>query len=179
MCILKNKIRLLKQRRSIKPDQRSAEEQKISNKVIQKTSLSSYFSKKDVDSELKLMKLKYKNMYKNYGRAICTFILSQAAQNYLELTTAEYYMDLHSFLSFVREKKRSLDGIHELRALLLPALEDNNMVIIYKKAFKKMAEIFIKYFSVNWIYHSKLEYKLDYIKFRYKMLRKIMNPTLL
>jgi hypothetical protein len=40
-----------------------------------------------------------------------------------------------------------------------------------KLVFQRVSEIFIKYFSVNLIFTGRLNYKQEYLKFRYKMLR--------
>jgi hypothetical protein len=55
---------------------------------------------------------------------------------------------------------------------------DNEKVKSFKKAFQELTEIFVKYFSVNWILNSKLQYKIEYLKCRYKILRRIKNPHL-
>jgi len=47
-----------------------------------------------------------------------------------------------------------------------------------KCLFKEMAEIFIKYFSVNWIFSGRLQYKKEHLKYRFNLLRRLRNPEL-
>ncbi len=69
-----------------------------------------------------------------------------------------------------------MDGISSLRALLLADDEDEEMIIAIKEAFQYSAEIFVKYFSVNWIYNSKVGDKKNHLKARFKILRRIREP---
>ena len=120
--------------------------------------------------------LKYKNLTKNYGKAICNFILSEAGSCYLEEILAELNISKPEFLHYIKEKKKDLNGINEFRALLVTEPSDTEQSHRFKAAFQRLGVIFIKYFSVNWIYSSKMLYKLDYVKCRNKLLRRIQNP---
>ena len=123
--------------------------------------------------------LKLKNVYKNYTRAICSFILSKIAIPYFPHVAEEEKFDLEGFRNYIKEKRHSVRGIIELRGLLIIEEKDDDKLRSYKTVFRDLAESFIKYFSVNWISGSKLEYKLDYLKFRYRLLRRIKNPEML
>jgi len=61
---------------------------------------------------------------------------------------------------------------------LLPEKNENPMITKFKRLFQVISEIFIKYFSVNWIFDSKVQYKQAHLKFRFKILRRIQNPEL-
>jgi hypothetical protein len=47
----------------------------------------------------------------------------------------------------------------------------------YKEFFRMAAEIFMKYFSVNWVFTGKMLYKMEYLKIRGALLRRIKNPS--
>jgi len=119
-----------------------------------------------------------KNVAKNYGRAICNFVISEISDLYLEPLIKNTSIDIKVYRKFIKEKKESMDGIESLRELLLPNEADDKLIADYKKTFQHLAIIFIKYFSVNWIYGGKLSYKMEYLKLRFKMLRRVQNPEL-
>jgi hypothetical protein len=119
-----------------------------------------------------------KNVAKNYGRAICNFIISSIADPYIEDLQKQFSVEGKLFKMYIKEKKNLLDGIDSFRAMLLKTNEDSKEVLQYKSMFQKLCEIFIKYFSANWICSGKLTYKMEYLKFRHKMLRRVQNPEL-
>ena len=119
-----------------------------------------------------------KNIAINYGKAISSFALSSLAVPYLQTFIDEKTIDLAEFIRFVSQAKESIGGIAGLRGLLLTHEEDDLKMTMCKKAFKAVSEVFIKYFSVNWIIHGRVTHKLVYLKYRSKMLRRIQNPEL-
>ena len=121
--------------------------------------------------------LSTKNVAKNYGRAICNFILSDLSQPYLTFLPEIQQFDLGQFQRYIHEKRSTLTGMKDIKALVQPDIDDDMILISYKKVFQKLAIIFLKYFSVNWIFSGKLVYKLEYLKYRSKLLRKIKNPN--
>jgi hypothetical protein len=60
----------------------------------------------------------------------------------------------------------------------MKAKSDTEKEMEFKNILKKLGEIFIKNFSVNWIFSGKMTYKEAHLKFRFKMLRRIRNPEL-
>jgi len=179
MRLLKKKLKLVGKKSNLKPLLQDTEERGTLHKKISKSFRVPGSKNPSTPLEKKVMMLKLKNIYKNYGRAICCFILSQAAKNYRAEVETNFNFNWDSFESFIQERKSKLAGINELRALLIIDTRDGEAVKKYKQGFKWLAEIFMKYFSVNWAYHSKLEYKMEYIKCRHELLRRIMNPSLL
>lgn len=128
-------------------------------------------------------KMKYsnrclKNVAKNYGRAICNFIASDVSDTYLFSESLKLDVNIERFRSYINEKKNKLDGIDQFRDMLLPKEEDPKELKNFKLLFQKLGAIFIKYFSVNWICSGRLNYKIEYIKVRYKVLRRVQNPEL-
>jgi len=120
---------------------------------------------------------KLQNITKNYGRAICNFILcDEHCEPYLTNTLCELNVEKRDFLNFIRGNKDGINGIKEFRGLLLVYSHDSNTLASYKKAFQYLSEIFIKYFSVNWIFSGKVIRKFEYLRDRNKMLRRVRNP---
>jgi hypothetical protein len=119
-----------------------------------------------------------KNIVKNYGNAIASFAVSELAVPYLGSLLASEGLDLQGFQQYVYEKKNSLTNISNFRTLLKEYHEDGELENAFKRVFKSVAEIFVKYFSVNWIFSGKITYRDEHLRFRSKMLRRIKNPDL-
>jgi len=119
--------------------------------------------------------LQYKNLFKNYGRAICCFIVSELSDPYLDSMLIGLEVDKAQFKSYVQEKKKTILGIIEFEDLFFIQSRDSTVVRCYKNLIVKLSEIFIKYFSTNWIIHGKLQYKMIYLKCRMKILKKIQR----
>jgi len=119
-----------------------------------------------------------RNIIKNYSRALTTFALSSMALSYLEtiIQREGSILTLKDFLDFVKENKKRVNCIKNLREMLLVSPYDDKKIACMKKVFKKICEIFLKFFSVNWIYNSKISDKMMHMKYRFKMLRRVRNP---
>ena len=117
-----------------------------------------------------------KNIIINYGKAISSFALSHLAVPYLKTYLENEGVLMKGFIDFVGEAKEEIGGIQSFRNLLLIKPADSTLMIKYKKIFKLISEVFIKYFSVNWIMNGKVTHKLVYLKYRFKVLRRIQNP---
>jgi len=120
--------------------------------------------------------LQTKNIVKNYGKALCSFASSNLCVPYLESYIKNKDIDIDRFMHFFRCRKELIGNIESFKSLFIPSEEDNQEIQIFKKAFQEVSIIFIKYFSVNWIYHGKLTQKEAHLKYRFKMLRRIKNP---
>jgi len=119
-----------------------------------------------------------KNIVKNFGKAICSFASSDLAVPYLNGLVEKEGIKVQTFISYVLDMKNKIDGLFHFRSLLLLEVNDNEKTIKCKRVFKAISEIFIKYFSVNWIFHSRVFHKSAHLQFRYKMLRRIQCPEL-
>ena len=124
------------------------------------------------------LSLRLKNVSKNYGRAICNFILSDISYPYLEDTMRRYGINDSEFIDYIRSRRGNLRGITEFRSMLLIQRKDSLQAQNFKLAFQQLSEVFVKYFAVNWIFSSKLDYKIDYVRCRPSLLRRIQNPEL-
>lgn len=117
-----------------------------------------------------------KNIVKNYARAMINFALSEMSQTYLNKIIAEEGIDHKEFKEFLLTQKEIINSIKTLRDALLIPEGDRSKLSAFKRAFKAISEIFIKFFSVNWIFNSKINDKTLHLKYRFKILRRIRNP---
>jgi len=117
-----------------------------------------------------------KNIVKNFGRAFATFALSDISAKYLESILKQKKLSMEDFRDFVAARKEGIDGISSLREMLLVHRLDKEKLALCKKTFQEISVIFIKFFSVNWIFDSKVGNKIAHVKSRFKMLRRIKNP---
>lgn len=119
-----------------------------------------------------------KHIVKNYGKAMVSFAISDLSRSYLDPMLQEESITVDEFNEYVGKKKDSIEGIESLRNMLVVTPEDSPKEASLKKVFQKIATVFIKYFSVNWIYSGKLKYRQVHLKYRFKMLRRVKNPNL-
>jgi len=119
-----------------------------------------------------------KNISKNFARAICTFAISDMALPYLNPLFRQEYVSREDFVNFVHQIKPFIMGLFKFRSVLVTHQTDDKNTAAYKEVFRKIGEVFIKFFSVNWIYNGKLQHKEAHLRFRFKMLRAIRYPEL-
>jgi len=117
-----------------------------------------------------------KNIPKNFGKAIATFGLNKMALPYIETIIVKEGVTMAEFTGMMKLAKKTIRSIDSFRSLLLINDTDAPLLVRQKKAFQAISIIFVKYFSVNWIIHSRLDNKMVYLKHRSKMLRRIENP---
>lgn len=125
--------------------------------------------------------LETKNIVTNFGKAIVSFAASNLATPYLEMIVNQLQgenvgIELMEFEAFIKNTKGNIGSIDSLRMLMLEDKIDTPLVSGCKRMFRMIAEVFIKYFSVNWIIHSRIAYKMAHLKFRHRMLRRVRNP---
>jgi len=116
---------------------------------------------------------------RNYAKALCSFAYSDMALTYLKDIISKKYNDsleVESFRKYIREKKGKTASILSLRSLLMEDDDDTEKERIYKQIFTEISVVFIKFFAVNWIFSGKVKYRLEHLKYRHKMLRRIRNP---
>jgi len=117
-----------------------------------------------------------KNIVINYGKAIAAFASSDLAIPYLADLIKDEEFSYDGFVKFIIGAKETIGGIASLRSLLLENENENEEIKRYKKVLRMIGEVFIKYFSVNWIVHGRMTHKIVYLKYRTRMLRRIQNP---
>jgi len=116
------------------------------------------------------------NIMKNYGRAMTNFALSTTARSSLVVITAKYRVSLQDFNDYIRSKKKSANCIKQIRKMLPIDGEENEEDFILRKVFQEISIVFLKFFSVNWLYSSKIAEKTQHLKYRFKILRRVQNP---
>jgi len=119
-----------------------------------------------------------KNIVKNYGRAMSSFACSEMAQPYLGPIAEEENVTVAGFHQWIQANKENIDGIERLRWLLIATPKDSASTVAYKKIFQSLCVIFLKFFTVNWIYGGKLTHKQVHLDYRFKMLRRVRNPEI-
>jgi len=125
----------------------------------------------------KKKRAKGNNVMKNYARAMVNFGLSPLAEPYIErYNERSEKMESGRFRDILLGEKKNVNCIKSLRDLLLIMENDNEEMGVFKRLFQELCKIFMKFFSVNWIYNSKIMDKLKYLKYRGKITRRIQNP---
>ncbi len=118
-----------------------------------------------------------KTIVKNFGKAMCSFGASELAIPYLtQIVGADDVNKIKPFQIYIGKKKSSIDSIESLRGLLLNKKGDDREIIFYKTIFREISIVFIKYFSVNWIFQGKMSHKQAHLRARFKMLRRVQSP---
>ncbi len=120
-----------------------------------------------------------KNIIKNYGKALCSFACSSISESYLHTIIQKkgyQFFDLALFRKYMMSKKKDVQSIESLKRLLIVGVHDGPLVRTYKEVFRELSIIFLKFFSVNWIYGGRLLHRNAHLKFRFKMLRRVQNP---
>jgi len=115
------------------------------------------------------------NIIKNYSRAMTNFAVSDLSRPYLEKIIDKKGVRMDDFLSFIEERKQSVNCIKKLREML-PSDEEGDEFEGVKSVFQEICILFLKMFSVNWIFSSKVTDKLSHLNCRFKILRRIRNP---
>jgi hypothetical protein len=119
-----------------------------------------------------------KNISINYGKAIISFAVSHVALPYLAEFFNDFDYSYSRFVNFLKDCRKKMNGMHALKSFLIPDKKDNEETVEFKRAFQKISEVFINYFSINWITYGKVTEKLVYLKYRFKMLRRVRNPQM-
>jgi len=115
------------------------------------------------------------NVMKNYSAAMKHFALSHIAVAYLSELPEIEIVSHETFRSILISKKK-VNCIKTLRKLLLQEEGDSRETREFKTLFQKSCLVFIKFFSINWIFNSKLTERSKYLHYRGKLLRRIQNP---
>ncbi len=119
-----------------------------------------------------------KNIAKNYGTAIAAFACSEISRPYLDQYLKDENISSETFTYYAKQLKKNITGIDSFRNALLTKRQDDHITYGCKRVFQKICEVFIKYFSVNWIFTARIAHKQVYLKYRGKMLRRVQNPEL-
>ena len=120
--------------------------------------------------------LSVKNISKNFGRAICCFINSSLADDYIFYLHGKWPLNTSLFKNYINDKRDELNSLDSYKDLLVIKGNEGEESKNFKYMFKALAIIFIKYFSVNWIFSGRSCYKQELLKARFQILKRIKNP---
>lgn len=183
MSILKNKIAMMKKLEEKSHYLQSPQSSKMHNKVIikdkpvEETDLQPKKRKRVRGAPVSTARDRAtKNIVKNYGKAICSFACSSMAKPYLGPILKKHQVEADNFLEFASKAKDTIESINTFRDVLLITKKDDTQTVSLRKALAGIGEVFIKFFSVNWIYSGRLTHKEPHLKARFKILRRIRNP---
>jgi len=115
-----------------------------------------------------------RSLNSKFIRAIYHFSLSEDASPYLKPFLAKESIEFDVFMQFVVQKTTqrnfTLSGfISGLR--LLP--DDAGKVVACKRIMESIGLVFMKYFSIDWIFKGKGCFKMGYLRLRSKLMRKM------
>ena len=112
---------------------------------------------------------------KDYSRALIEFSLSSIALPYLSFIALKHSLLLQQFYLFVSEDAEKIGSFQSLRQKLLIFATDADDVAKCKRVFREVCEAFLKYFSVDWIFNSGMHGKMIYLRWRFKLLKRIQS----
>ena len=116
---------------------------------------------------------------RNYAQVLCSFGSSIMAKSFLKKLIEQKYnglVEIEAFQLYIRRKKESTQSMASLRDLLTVKQDETELEISYKRLFSDISVVFLKFFAVNWIFSGKVKHKLDHLKCRHKMIRRVRNP---
>jgi len=116
-----------------------------------------------------------KNIIINYGKALASFAASDLADPYIKRYFGDQAVDVEKFKKYANEAKAKVAGYESFESLLAAGSNDAPELVLFKTMLKKLGEVFIKYFSVNWIIHGRVTHKMVYLKHRSIVLRRIQS----
>ena len=116
------------------------------------------------------------NIMKNYSRALVNFALSKSAKPYLDCIIEKENIAHFDFEWFISSGRRKVNCIKSLREKLLITTDDSERIAGCKRAFRDICVVFLKIFSVNWIFNSKISDRRTHLMYRFKILRRVRNP---
>lgn len=105
------------------------------------------------------------------------FSLTDLARPYRDVLLKSHSIPYENFKQFIIKHKELIDSIGSLRGMILPSDSDEVELQNIKKVFRELSEIFVRDFAVNWIFSSKSNHKETLLKYRFKILRRVQNPT--
>ena len=120
-------------------------------------------------SASKKIKNETKNIPKNYGKAIISFIErnEKLVRRVLHIADTN---DYNSFMNTIRQKKRKVNSIADLRSLWVD--EENP----FAKTTRILSGIFLKRHSLSYIFNSRVTNFQGHIKYRYRLIEALREP---
>lgn len=110
-----------------------------------------------------------KNIPKNYGKAILSYILRSPKTRKL---VSNMGVNLSDFLIQIRKMKNKINSIDGLRKMWGSDDLENNM----KKCIRILSYQFMRKHCLRYIFHSKVRNFCTHIKYRQKLIEGIESP---
>ena len=107
-----------------------------------------------------------KNIPKNFGKAIITFIYKNKKEFMMKLEIPEAEFD-HMVL-LIKHKKKTINTISELRELWSD--------FPYAKEIRKLSNLFLRKHGVKHIFNSRISCFPTHIKYRNRLIEALKNP---
>jgi len=160
------------------PKQPKRKSQKLSAKTLKTRNYKKDSKKDSKKNPVNNFKRESKNVVKNYGKAMAAFSLNDIAIPYLEVLVADNEVSIEDFRNFMINRKETIDSIGSLRDLFCPDFKiDTPQELRFKAVFRAISKVFVRDFAINWIFTSKSQYKSALINYRYKILRRVVDPA--
>jgi len=116
-----------------------------------------------------------KNIVKNYGKNCATFAISELAHD--DLLSVLTKDQVPAFKGWVKAKLPNITNMANFREMLMASETEDYETVINKRAFQYVAEIFVRDYAYNWIFHSpRISDVKGHLFARFKMLRRIRDP---
>lgn len=93
---------------------------------------------------------------KDFICALIEFSLSKLSKPYIEVILQTKEISAQGFREFIQSRKNNMNRVSDLKDMLQVSEADNNSQIISKRVFQELSVIFIKCFSVSWIFVARL-----------------------
>lgn len=103
-----------------------------------------------------------KNISKNFGKAVITFI--QKNPERIKRILQNHNIELGAFSQDLKERKKNLISIKELRALWLDSEFE------YARAFREISNLFLRKASFKYIFGSRIADFVGHLKYRRRMI---------
>lgn len=110
-----------------------------------------------------------KNIPKNYGKAIITFIRKN--EEFTRRVLGHLGLDYAGFMRNLRSLRANLNTISQLRAMWME--EENE----FARAYRVLSLEYLRKHSLPYIFNSRVENFYKHIKYRYKIIESVSDPT--
>lgn len=118
---------------------------------------------------IRKLKNETKNIPKNFGKAIVSFIEKQ--ERLTQAVVSRFPgLDYAQFILEMRQRRRRINSIADLRALWLEA--ENR----FAQPTRILSLIFLKKHSLPYIFHSRVTNYEGHIKYRYRLMEALKDP---
>lgn len=119
-----------------------------------------------------------RKIYKAYCYAMAQFMVKPIAEPYLKGALDDMHINIETFRDYISLNEKMLKGFDGLVFMLTFREGDSEECKKYKRVLRLGCEVFLKYFAVNWIFHSKMPDTKIYLEYRFKILHKLRMSLL-